>query len=562
VARAAKAAYAGRRCIIETSLGGRGRPPSSGGTTRAWHTPNLRVPRDPPWRADVPGRRDAETDDADAAGNESRQILTVTRDPAGDSTPPAVDVYLPANPTRVGDVGLLDILGVIRAVDSQDQIRYDHCWQSAVKSSHGHYETGSSVTAFREYPPDELLGGGKWESIHEDTSLRFRKYFPNDTIRVALVPDPGKVHHGFDPPNPEEGDSPDEPYWASVVQGGVNDIINLHLGSAAIAEIIECRIVSDGDTYVDIDPKQYQSATTKLTLMGTTDLGDSIYEPAIQFVLKPSGEVLTTLQVMVLPQWSIPVGVYTLEDPSSSSTAVSGLPSWSECIAVCNDVFMQAGVSFTLHNSSGARFYPYDTRGFYAPELPFLHIYDATAHLRDADGALTNDELEALTRSATVLGTFYPAPSLSLFDCTGLDGALSVAVVNAGAIPYSGSGAPYVRGVNGDTIILFRKNLVSNEHLALAIAHEIGHNLQISTANGDRHDLPPYADAVEADLPNGVPGTRPDPAYGGTEHLDQPEKVIMASGSPVEGKLPWLHGRWMRNEDWDAANTAGKAFVQ
>jgi hypothetical protein len=58
----------------------------------------------------------------DAAGNELQQVLTVTRDPAGDSTPPAVDFNLPANPTRVGDIEFLDILGT--ADDPYASVQY------------------------------------------------------------------------------------------------------------------------------------------------------------------------------------------------------------------------------------------------------------------------------------------------------------------------------------------------------------------------------------------------------------------------------------------------------
>ena len=68
--------------------------------------------------------------------------------------------------------------------------------------------------------------------------------------------------------------------------------------------------------------------------------------------------------------------------------------------------------------------------------------------------------------------------------------------------------------------------------------------------------MPPYAPAVANDVPYGVAGVKPGPSHGGTHNLDEPEKAIMASGSPVEGKLPWLHGRWMRHEDWKAANEA------
>jgi hypothetical protein len=64
--------HAGRRFCIDTDRGGRGRPPSSG-----VESPRL-VGKEPRGRArpgvegDVPGRRNTEADDADAAGPSGR----------------------------------------------------------------------------------------------------------------------------------------------------------------------------------------------------------------------------------------------------------------------------------------------------------------------------------------------------------------------------------------------------------------------------------------------------------------------------------------------------------
>ena len=385
----------------------RGTVSDAGGPIRVWvnQKPVHGVDHGAFWLADyplAPGENQLVVVAADAAGNESQQILTVTRNPAGDSTPPTVDFNLPANPTRVGDIEFLDILGTtddpyasveytvtgvsgttgphaahvvngwmytqiplqpgentvsvtardaagneaqlqyavirsegvafhidspeyfhvqhgptlgvggiapndftditangepvglsyppgghisfgdtvsitpdlnlirIRAVDSQDRIWYDqlvaigyeilsytnearwprfgkqyyadggyHRWSmdpndyrltwdasslalrqveawfsSSTKftppdifvvddgplggwddtdapvfspPSAGRFETGSSVEAYREYPPEELLGGGLWETIDEDTSLRFRKFFPEGGTQLVVL---------------------------------------------------------------------------------------------------------------------------------------------------------------------------------------------------------------------------------------------------------------------------------------------------------------------------------------------------------------------------------------
>jgi hypothetical protein len=167
---------------------------------------------------------------------------------------------------------------------------------------------------------------------------------------------------------------------------------------------------------------------------------------------------------MVLPPVTLELGLYTLEDPNSAKTQITHALNWNDAIGVCNDVFKQSGVQFTLHESSGPadpvgagttkgpngkRFFPYDTAAL-VPIFPDL----------------------------------YPP---GFFD---------------------------------------------------------------------RHDLPPYPPQVKNDNPNGIEGVKPGPAYDGSEeegtpHQEKPAKAITMSGSPdVEGKLPWLHGRWMRHEDW------------
>jgi hypothetical protein len=189
-------------------------------------------------------------------------------------------------------------------------------------------------------------------------------------------------------------------------------------------------------------------------------------------------------------------------------------------------------------------------------------IQEPTIKIRNGeavDGHMTPVEEQAIFSGSTFPG--YRAPALDLFECASLPETQSMVVLQAGAFSYGGGGPPFRRGHNGQPGVVFARNLVALEQIYLAVAHEIGHNLDLSFANEQGgHDLPPYPPQVESDNPNGFEGEKPGPAYdgtdeGGTPHQDKPSKAIMMSGSPdAEGKLPWLHGRWMRWEDWELAN--------
>ena len=100
--------------------------------------------------------------------------------------------------------------------------------------------------------------------------------------------------------------------------------------------------------------------------------------------------------------------------------------------------------------------------------------------------------------------------------------------------------------------MLFARETVG--YMDTAIAHEVGHKLGLtvnpdSTFPGSGHDDPPYALAVETDLPNGAP-----PPSMGSDFLPHPNRALMQSGWPIDGKMPWTHGRWMKHEDWKMAN--------
>lgn len=215
----------------------------------------------------------------------------------------------------------------------------------------------------------------------------------------------------------------------------------------------------------------------------------------------------------------------------------------------------------------GQRQYPYDTQGL-GEAYTFMTgfpVYDATLSNRTGDGHITHLEERALSKAWN--DTDYIPPFRTLFECATLTNTVSMVVLQSGAIPYGGPNPPFRRGAAGRPGVVFANNLVTVDQLHLAIAHEIGHSLGLSLADQDgNHEPPPFPPQVEEDSPNGIEGVKPGPAYdgtaeGGTVHQDKPAKAIMQSGSPnTNGKLPWLHGRWMRHEDWEEANLRAKGL--
>lgn len=183
--------------------------------------------------------------------------------------------------------------------------------------------------------------------------------------RLRLYTDPGTVHLGFDPPNKSEPDDLAAPstYWASVVQGSTSDILNLDLPAGALSGV-EWKIADGDDVWVDIRPKTFTAATTKLTIEGWSPGLNTPVQTAISLVpIGSTGPAILTLKVWVLPQREMALAIYVLEDPDAPKTQfanapVVSLPSNTEILAVVNDSMKQAGVRFTLHPSSGTYSFP------------------------------------------------------------------------------------------------------------------------------------------------------------------------------------------------------------
>jgi len=301
---------------------------------------------------------------------------------------------------------------------------------------------------------------------------------------------------------------------------------------------------------VDISPKTFTGAETSLTITGTDAAGGAIYDAEIHVVLKddtsPEPNPLLVLNVMVLPKRGpISVGVYHIEDGTSPDTEFASSPAVAKAnaasvVQVLNDVFKQAGVTFVVHGSSGDYDVPYDKKQYVWNES--LQIWMEEDGQDGRLGWTDEDLLESQNWAAEIpiffvkmSGEFYPEQ-----------------VFREDPLFARGVSSSVAEGPPEATVFL----LESGGFVELVTAHEVGHILGLSTAdNQTQHHDPPYPDQVISDVSNLNPPLPP------TGHLSEPNAALMQGGAPVDGLLPWPWGRWMRHQDWRAANQlAGDHF--
>lgn len=452
---------------------------------------------------------------------------------------PSVTITLPAGITVT--VSLEDLLG------SGDPVNF--------RVNAGPWTVGATVNLSNlgDFHIEVLYGDGQ--------SFDFWVYRRD----IAFTADPGKIHWGFDPPNPIELD-PSNEYWASVVKGQENEIVNLEVGSTAAAQQLQLKIRNEADTayvdpqvgspYVDIYPKVFTAKTTSLTIEGKTFAGSDIKIIPIHLVQQGSGQVEAVLKVMVLPPRPLEVGIYAVEDNGSSATKFAtnpaiNVPSVSNVVVVLNDTFKQAGITFTAHASSSStpKNLTYDTREV---------VYDSSGI--PVLGTPPDDPETTVGQDARL----SEIEKSSLWTTTAFQNACPVRFPDGpGVIFFKNSGYVYdlprtfwKRGFPSGPIFLAE----ADGNAELAAAHEIGHQLGLSVGGGSGHDYPPFPPGVDGDNPGSI-----EPVYPGGQHLKDPASVIMADGAPVlefpvQFKLPWLHGRWMKHEDWEHANEIAKDF--
>jgi hypothetical protein len=318
-----------------------------------------------------------------------------------------------------------------------------------------------------------------------------------------------------------------------VVKGETNDHINLVIPES-FKDMVEFKFEGSGGTHAGITLGQYSAGKIDLSIEGKGS-GAGIEPVAAKLVLKDTDQEIARLNIIVLPlRNEIAVRVYVIEDPTSTGTKFSTAPmitppSNQLILDTLNDSFRQAGVRFKIDAGSTSTSNPTNIE------------YDD-----NDDGLMSQSEQETHVAPSNIDPNF--------------DGIRVYFVKNSG-FPYPQAPQHMVRGFAnppGQPPHNFNFVANSNGYTHLVVAHEIAHNLGLSLANEEGgHDQPPYPKEVIGDNPNGVA-----PVFPGVPHKSKPNDALLQAGTPegqgVSFRLPWIHGRWIRHEDWEMANDTAK----
>jgi len=336
------------------------------------------------------------------------------------------------------------------------------------------------------------------------TSYHMAHVLQAPRVSAKFLAKEGKINHGFDP---TEG----EP-WTSVGVGSTNQIVQLQISSSfywppVSPPAIELVVRADSTNKVSVTPMTGLGGTNNLTIIGKLPTTNAVIEVRVQGMTN----ALATLHVMVLPWVTNSVGIYRVEDPASTNTWHVGGPAAADIISTLNGIYTQACVHFTLATNT------------------IVNLGYDDGQVRDsATRAYTNNVIRRLFAIGKNGMMELGEEPTELNEDAQWTGQRRVFLFNSGNITYGGSqwrgyarlGARWCVVFSGDCGELLTP---------FVTAHEMGHQLQLSTRNNDGK----YHDC----------GTPPND----TGILMRPT----VSGS--------AEMRWMRREDWDKANREAEA---
>jgi hypothetical protein len=246
---------------------------------------------------------------------------------------------------------------------------------------------------------------------------------------------------------------------------------------------------------IDVSPNSgFTNGLNDLTITGKLPTSNAVIEVRVQGMTN----AIAALHVMVLPWITNSIGIYRIVDTNSSLTAPVGGPNATNIINELNSVYSQACVRFVLTNTNTA-----DSSTHFGYDSMSLRIPDRLPH----SGAMEyGEEPEDLDND-------------NLWSGQG-----RVFLLREGNI---GNVGGYTRDIGMKWCVVFTHN--TNPRTSLAIAHEVGHQLNLSTRGNPSNK---YHDEVAA--PSGT-------------------GALMRRGLNVPAPNP--EGRWMRWQDWQQANS-------
>jgi alpha-tubulin suppressor-like RCC1 family protein len=338
----------------------------------------------------------------------------------------------------------------------------------------------------------------------------------------------GKINSGFDPRDGSNADgTPGSEPWTSVVKGNSRNVVNLSIPGGA--QLITLIVKQDPDqpepqNVVTVNHLSgFGNGDNPLVLTGTAG-DDRVRTATIEaHVLDGAGHdyVCAKLHVMALPQRTVSLGIYRVEDPDSTGTQNVGGPTDAQIRDTLNDIYAQAGIQFQLDSAAPDPLsISYDN---YSAGLTLVH-----------DGRMQDDE-------------FIPI----IKEGGGLPGSLKVFLAKqSGVQPHGNDNTPlesrqYARGetpnarVFGPRIQAFVFAQTTNDDYvaALIAAHEVGHVLNLWKPKIDSPD-----DLIDHD-----PG--PFPA------ATSPDGGLMKEGHQTDRP-----GKWLSHVDWQVANQRAVNF--
>jgi hypothetical protein len=333
------------------------------------------------------------------------------------------------------------------------------------------------------------------------------------TVGAKFEAQPGKINFGFDPRvrDHPDGTLTDAP-WASVVKGSTRDVVSLVIPNWA--DKMKLFVVPDRGQPVEVNvaPKTgFVNGANNLTLSSPSGGTDSVTTATVEVHVldaqgADTGEIVAKLHVMALPPRTLSVGIYRVGDDRPRDDGQPRMlppttPTNTDIKNELNDLFTQAGISFTISGDSRP-----------VPNVPF----DDNNY-----GAVDSIELDAIDDAVNG----FAAPRC---------------IVLAEQSGTTSGGGPFPRGMGlndaaSKGCIVFVAN--SGVYAPTIASHEIGHLLGLSFYG------PPSGPGVSAAQAKHDNGSFP----AGTASLMQNANST---------------GRWLGHDDWRVANEFMKDHLQ